>query len=400
MTSNSKIGRWPTWAIFTLLWLIGIELRLTILAVPPVMPLIHHDLHLSETLVGALSSLPVLLFATVAVPGSLIISRVGARRTILLGLLLVAVGSGLRGLLPSAGWLFAMTLLMGAGIAIMQPAMPPIVSEWTPGHVAFATALYSNGILVGEAIAAALTLPVVLPLAGGSWRMSFALWAIPAALTLLLAVLCRSGAPARAHPTIAATPSRWWPDWRDARTWQLGLIFGSASCLYFGVNAFIPDYLHHTHRDALTGMTLSVLNLAQIPASFILLRYAQVLTRRRIAFTGITCLGFASVLGIVWMPGSWIILWSGVAGFCCAFILILCLALPPQLVGHGDMARLSAAMFTISYAMAVIVPVLGGMLWDYTGRAPLVFLPVGLYSAMAIFLTRYLKLGHRAPPGA
>lgn len=400
MTLISKAGRWPAWAIFTLLWLIGIELRLTILAVPPVMPLIHRDLHLSETLVGALSSLPVLLFAAVAVPGSLIISRVGARRTILLGLLLVAVGSGLRGLLPTAWWLFTTTLVMGVGIAIMQPAMPPIVSEWASDRVGFATALYSNGILVGEALSAALTLPVVLPLAGGSWRVSFALWAIPAVLTLLLALAYRPGPGQYAQPQPVSGVTRWWPDWRDARTWQLGLIFGSASCLYFGVNAFIPDYLHHTHREALIGITLSVLNLAQIPASFILLRYAKVLTRRRIAFTGISCLGLASVLGIVWMPGSWIILWSGVAGFCCAFILILCLALPPQLVAHEDMARLSAAMFTIAYGMAVIVPVLGGMLWDTTGRAALVFLPVGLYSTMAIFLTRFLQLGARPQSGA
>ena len=35
-----------------LLWLAGNALRLTILAVPPVTPLIHADLHLSETQVG------------------------------------------------------------------------------------------------------------------------------------------------------------------------------------------------------------------------------------------------------------------------------------------------------------------------------------------------------------
>ena len=46
-----------------LLWLAGVALRLTILAVPPVIPLIHDDLHLSETQVGILSGLPMVLFA-------------------------------------------------------------------------------------------------------------------------------------------------------------------------------------------------------------------------------------------------------------------------------------------------------------------------------------------------
>ena len=49
-----------------LLWLAGTGLRLTVLAVPPVIPLIHHDLHLSETGVALLGSLPPLLFAAAA----------------------------------------------------------------------------------------------------------------------------------------------------------------------------------------------------------------------------------------------------------------------------------------------------------------------------------------------
>src|SRR5262249_18591011 len=38
-----------------LLWLAGNGMRMTILAVPPLIPLIHHDLHMSETEVGILA---------------------------------------------------------------------------------------------------------------------------------------------------------------------------------------------------------------------------------------------------------------------------------------------------------------------------------------------------------
>ncbi|MFZ3226715.1 MAG: MFS transporter, partial [Xanthobacteraceae bacterium] len=55
----------------SLLWLSGACLRLTVLAVPPVVPLLHADLHLSETGIGWLSSLPPMLFAIAAVPGAL-----------------------------------------------------------------------------------------------------------------------------------------------------------------------------------------------------------------------------------------------------------------------------------------------------------------------------------------
>src|SRR6516165_5309559 len=76
------------WLRYAVMWLIGLDLRITLLAVPPVLPLIHRDLHLTETQVAALSGLPVILLAAGALPGSLLIARAGARRTAFAGILL------------------------------------------------------------------------------------------------------------------------------------------------------------------------------------------------------------------------------------------------------------------------------------------------------------------------
>jgi CP family cyanate transporter-like MFS transporter len=46
-----------------LLWLLGNALRLTILAVPPVIPAIHVDLDMSATAIGVLGGLPVVMLA-------------------------------------------------------------------------------------------------------------------------------------------------------------------------------------------------------------------------------------------------------------------------------------------------------------------------------------------------
>ena len=54
------------WVTVALLWLAGVGLRLTILAVPPVITRIQADLHLSGTEIGILSGLPVLLSAPTA----------------------------------------------------------------------------------------------------------------------------------------------------------------------------------------------------------------------------------------------------------------------------------------------------------------------------------------------
>ena len=58
-----------------LLWLAGVAMRITILAVPPVIPLIRDDLHMTETQVGLLIALPLVTWAFAAVPGSLLIAR-------------------------------------------------------------------------------------------------------------------------------------------------------------------------------------------------------------------------------------------------------------------------------------------------------------------------------------
>src|SRR4029453_16269098 len=98
-----------------LLWLAGNALRLTILAVPPVIPLIHDDLHMSQTEVGILSGLPMVLFAGAAIAGSLLIARLSAMKTMIIGLLLCAAGSALRGVGPSLTMLYGGTIIMALG---------------------------------------------------------------------------------------------------------------------------------------------------------------------------------------------------------------------------------------------------------------------------------------------
>ena len=164
-----------------LLWLAGIALRLTILAVPPVIPLIHDDLHLSETQVGILSGLPMVLFAGAAIAGSLMIARLGALTALLIGLVLCAVGSALRGIGPHVAMLYFGTIVTAFGVAVMQPALPPLVRTWVPQRIGFATAVYTNGLLIGEilpagadhsagAAAAAPELAVGLRVLGGAGR--------------------------------------------------------------------------------------------------------------------------------------------------------------------------------------------------------------------------------------
>ena len=116
----------PSRAAALLLWLAGNGLRLTILAVPPVIAMIRDDLRLSATEVGLLSSIPPAMFALAALGGSLLVARMGVTVALVGGLALVAAGSALRGFAPNYAMLLAMTVVMSAGVAIMHrnPSFP------------------------------------------------------------------------------------------------------------------------------------------------------------------------------------------------------------------------------------------------------------------------------------
>jgi MFS transporter, CP family, cyanate transporter len=370
-----------------LLWLGGIDLRLTMLAVPPVIPLIHHDLHLDEKAVGALVALPVLLLATAAVPGSLLIAKLGLRGALMVGLGLVALFGALRGVGPSNTILFSATFLMGLGVAVSQPAFPSLVREWFPARIAIATAVYSNGILIGETLPVTLTTPVgVLPLAHGDWRWALALWSI---LVVVTAVALTAAVSARG-PKLAV-PARWWPSWREGQAVRIGLVMGMASAVYFGTNAYVPDFLDQTGRHQLITPTLVALNGAQLLTAPAVAVWQRLLSGR-VGFLGSAALMAIAQIGIVVTPGRWVVAWALVLGFAAALAFIVALTLPPKLAAAGDVHRMSAAVFTFQYGMAFVVPLIAGALWDASGIALLAFIPGVAAAAVMAWLALPLRI--------
>jgi CP family cyanate transporter-like MFS transporter len=378
-----------------LLWLAGTGLRLTILAVPPVIPLIHDGLKLNATQIGILTGLPSMLFAFAAVPGSLLIARLGVRTALVVGLAVTAIGGALRGAMPDVMWLYAMTILMGAGVAVMQVTMPPAVRAWFPDRIGFATAVYTNGLLIGEILPVALMLPLVLPLVGGSWQWGFVIWSVPVAVIAMLIVAL---APAAANGQTSTPSRRWWPDWNSHLIWRLGIMLGTTNATYFATNAFLPDYLRGNGQGEWISAALAGLNIGQIPASFLLLAIAGRLERKAWPYvvSGLLCV--ISTGGIVFGSGAWIVAAATLQGFANAVILILILALPPLLSAPDDVHRVTAAMFTISYSCAVIVPIISGVAWDLSGTASLAFAPIAICGIILVILAP--AINHVRPAGS
>jgi CP family cyanate transporter-like MFS transporter len=173
---------------------------------------------------------------------------------------------------------------------------------------------------------------------------------------------------------------------------------GGTGGLYFASNAFIPDYFHAIGRPALVGPCLAALNLGQLPASVVLLLWAQRLTGGKAAYVAPPLFGILGLAGLFAAEPAIAALAAGTIGFCCAFVLILTLALPPQLAPAGDVHRLSAGMFAIGYSLSCLVPPLGGLLWDMTGIPAAAFLANAGSAAIVFAAALTLRAGDLGSP--
>jgi MFS transporter, CP family, cyanate transporter len=395
--SSGDIGRAGAGRYLTslcLLWIIGLAMRVALLAVPPVIPFIHADLHMSETQIGLLMGAPLAIFAIAAVPGSLLVARLGTRRTLSFGMLMAGSAAAGRGGAIDVTMLYVATVVMGLGIAIVQPAVPALVREWLPERPNLGTAACTNGMLVSTTLGPALTVPVVLPLVGGSWRLDLVVWAVPLLLVPVFILFYRPATPVRSKIE-SVGGRRWWPDWSDPLIWLLGLSFGFNNSIYFASNAFLPDYLARLGRGDLVADALTSLNAAQLLSSFLLMGGAERVLGRTWPYLVFGPLAIVALFGIVYLDGYWLVICAGILGFAIAVGLVMTLAAPPVLSPPGEVHRVAAGMFTIAYSCGVIVPATSGMLWDLTGHPGSAFAPLVLCAAMmtvfGVGLGRYSK---------
>jgi MFS transporter, CP family, cyanate transporter len=368
------------WFGLVLLWLAGAGTRLTILATPPVISQIHAEMALTETQVGVISSIPPILFAVAAILGALLISKTGALKTLVAGLLITGIGSGLRGSVDTAMTMYLATSVTGLGVALMQPALPSIVANWYPKHIVFATAIYVNGMLLGgEVIPVAITDTLLVPWLG-TWREAYQFWAV---VSWLIAGLIYFGVSQKNAVTQQlGSRTKWWPDFRQKNVWKLGLMMGCVNATYFATNFFIPRFLDEIGAASQTSSALIALNLGQIPASILLLMASGSLAKSRMPYL----LSSAGLLGaltmVVLYKAEVIVPAAAILGFFSAIVLILMLGLPSAVSQANEVHRVSSLMLTVGYACAVITPVVSGFLWDQTGHPESAFYPMMLCSVM------------------
>ena len=361
--------------LLILLWLVGLYLRIPVLAAPPLAGRIAADFGLGSTGTGALTMVPVIMLALGAVPAALLIGRIGVRGSIILGMTVMAVASAARGWASGAALLFGMSAAMGLGIVLFQTALPSAVKGWLPHRAALGSTVYLNGMMVGELSGAGLTLPVLLPLAGGDWSIVLLLWSLPVAGIVLLLLV------PKVRDEAVDGPQVWTPDWRSAEMWSLGLWLAASIAAFFVVNAYMAVTLENRgERGSLPALLLAY-NVTPLIASVLMVFVGNrwIGGKLPIAVTG--ALAFVGLAAFAFLSGVPAGAGAVVTGLAATVQLILVLSLPPVIASGAGVARLMAGITVVGYAIAFVLPLAGGALADASERPFMIYVPTLLFAA-------------------
>jgi MFS transporter, CP family, cyanate transporter len=369
---------------------LALNLRLTMVSLPPLLPDIQRDLDLSSAAAGVLTALPVLCMAWFAPGAHQLAHRLGREATTLAAVALIAVGNGIRLAGAAPGALYGGTFLAGVGIAACGVVLPGMVKEYFPRNAGAATGAYLVAMMLGAAVAPALAVPLAHAL--GSWEASLGSWALPAvvAAAVWIPVTRRLNAPdAERTEHAGGLP------WRSAGAWLLAAFLSVQSALGYAYLTWIaPAYQARGWSAGTAGALLATMNLAQLASALVLPPLADRSRDRRpplIAAIACTVLGalclFAAPNTLPWVSAAVVGLGLG-GGFSLGLVLVVDYAANP-----AASSRLAAMTFLVCYTTGALAPVLVGALHDASGSFTGAF---GVLAGMALIqLALATSLGPR-----
>ncbi|MBV8094534.1 MAG: MFS transporter [Acetobacteraceae bacterium] len=354
--------------------LIAFNGRAAVASVGPVLREILQTTGLSPAGASFLTTLPTVVFGFGAPLAPALSRRLGSERAVLLALLAVAAGCGIRAL-GSAGTLFAGQVLSCAGIAVINVALPGLVKRDFPERVPLMTGLVTMALCAGAAVAAGTTVP--LSAAFGSWALALAFWASPGLLAAAVWGLQLPPVEDRAQARFSVQSL-----WRDKLAWQVTLFMGLQSSLAYILLGWLALILRDRGMAAVdAGLVLSFSVVVQMVASLIAPGLAMRGRDQRLAAAASVGFCLVGFLGCFFGPLGSVWLWAVVLGvsqgsmFALALMIIVLRAPNAAAVAH-----LSAMAQGVGYLVASAGPLFAGLLYASLGRGAV----AGLIAAICL----------------
>jgi len=357
--------------------LVSFNLRPALASVGPLIDAIRETTGLSNSLLGLLTTLPLLAFGVVSAFTPLVTRRMSIEKTIAAALLLLTAGLLIR-VIPSNTALFGGTLALGIGIAFANVLIPSLVKRDFPKRADIMTSLYSGTLAFGAMVSAGISVPLAFNFNFG-WHWSLGIWSVASILAFLLWI------PQLKNSTLPKHNNNFWDGLKDLgsskQAWKVSLFMGLQSLGYYVILAWLPAVLQDHGLSASTaGWMLSLNQGTGAAASVLLPIWAGRMKNQRKIIWLILGIEIISILGLqgpstVFLAGLWSALLglalSGGFGLALLFIVL-------RSPDTETATELSGVAQSIGYLLAALGPIIFGGLHDISNTwvVPLLFLLV------------------------
>ena len=333
MTSRKA---WAVWGIGCAAYVVAVFNRSS-LGVTGVQA--QHRFHASAGILALFSVMQLAVYAALQIPVGALLDRVGSRRMLVAGGIVMALGQLALATSHSVPAAIGARVLVGAGDAMTFTSVLRLVTLWFPaGRVPLVTQL--TGIL-GQLGQLAAAYPLVALLRGAGWSDAFVIVAVAGAVVSMLVWLTLTDAPAGAAAgvtpaSMAQMRALLGRSWAEPGT-RLGLwthFVSQFSGVSFALLWGYPFLTVGEGRSASTaGLLLSVMVVAGVGIAPTLGHLAGHWPLRRSAIV----LGIVGASAAIW---SVVLLWPGRAPLWLLVVLVVVLAAngPGSMVGF-DYAR-------------------------------------------------------------
>ena len=383
---------------------ISANLRAPLTSVGPLVSFIRDSLHISNTLAGMITTLPLFAFALFSPFAPVLARKFGARLVLFWSIVFLTLGIVLRSLSGSIG-LFIGTAILGLAIAVCNVLIPSLIKQEFSERVGFMTGIFSVSMSTFGAIASGISIPIAVGL-GVGWAGTLSIWAVLSCIAVVIWIphlkQCKNQGNAiiqetenskvetntfRVHQEIQTTPivqgmkSERTNLWKSPLAWQVTVFMGLQSLLFYTMIAWVPDILiQQGMNSGNAGLMLSLLQLVGIPCSFI----ASIVAGRKasqysLVITSSLCV-ITGIIGLLFEGSGFAFLWMILIGSGGGISFSLAMMFFSLRTRNADEAvRLSGMAQSFGYLLAAIGPMLFGFLHDQTGSwtIPLVIL-IGL----------------------
>lgn len=339
-------------------------MRAPVTCIGPIADEIMRYFGVSHTEYGVLAALPIAAFGVFSFFAAPLGARCGIKYAILVSLLILAVGAAAR---PVNSWTVFLlaSLVVGAGIALLNVIVPVAIKSWFGPHTAAMMGLYTGLVGLSGSIGGLTAVPIMH--AADGLHGTLLAWAAAAVLAALLWFVLapgkRTAKAARTANSAAPTPAR--RLLKSPTAVALIFVMGLQSMLIYTVSAWLPPFLTAGGMpEQQAGFWLFIYLVSGLPASIFtpaLMRFLNSEVRTALLLGALYLAGVAG-----WLAGGvWLLPASISAGASQgAMLSVAMLLMARKSASSGEMLAISALAQRLGYIGACFGPVVFGTLLE------------------------------------